>query len=144
MITVITGHINEKEIAEIEELKAQTEDMKDCKIIIFPESGKHPKDVFRTAIKLILDDDEEKDNTIIITFSALIIEAIDVACEYALEKEPDFYLKGEDGLDWIDPFKLYHIYDNLYKGGYDECDKIQLRRRLPLEFQKECPEADCC
>lgn len=144
MITVITGHINEKEIAEIEELKAQTEDMKDCKIIIFPESGKHPKDVFRTAIKLALDDDEEKDNTIIITFSALIIEAIDVACEYALEKEPDFYLKGEDGLDWIDPFKLYHIYDNLYKGGYDECDKIQLRRRLPLEFQKECPEADCC
>lgn len=144
MITIITGHINEEEIAEIEELKAQTENMKNYKIIMFPESRKHPKDIFRTAIKLALDDDEEKDNTIIITFSSLIIEAIDMACEYVLlEKEPSFYLKG-DGLDWIDPSKLYHIYDNLYKGGFDECDNIQLRRRLPLEFQKECPEANCC
>ena len=144
MITVITGHINEEEIAKIEELKTQAEDVENCKIIMFPESRKHPKDIFRTAIRLALNDDEEKDNTIIITFSALIIEAIDVACEYALEKEPNFYLKGEDGLDWINPFELYHIYDNLYKGGYDECDNIQLRRRLPLEFQRECPEANCC
>lgn len=144
MITIITGHINEEEIAKIEELKTQTEDMEDCKIIMFPENRKHPKDIFRTAIRLALNDDEKKDNTIIITFSALIIEAIDVACECALEKEPNFYLKGEDGLDWIDPFELYHIYDNLYKGGYDECDNIQLRRRLPLEFQRECPEANCC
>ena len=144
MITIITGYINEKEVELIEELKAQTEDMENCKIIMFPESRKHPKDTFRTAIKLALGDDEEKDNTIIITFSPLFIEAIDTACEYALEKEPSFYLKGEDGLDWIDPSKLYHIYDNLYEGGYDECDKIQLCRRLPLEFQKESPEADCC
>lgn len=144
MITIITGYLTKEEIKEVEELKAQTEDMKDCKIIIFPESGKHPKDIFRTAIKLALDDDEKKDNTIIITFSSLIIEAIDMACEYVLEKEPSFYLKGEDGLDWINPFELYHIYDNLYKGAFDECDKMQLRGRLPLEFQKECPEADCC
>lgn len=144
MITIITGHINEEEIAEIEELKAQTENMKNCKIIMFPESRKHPKDTFKTAIKLALDDDEEKDNTIIITFSSLIIEAIDMACEYVLEKEPNFYLKGEDGLDWINPFKLYHIYNNLYEGAFDECDNIQLCRRLPLEFEKESPEASCC
>ena len=145
MITVITGHINEKEITEIEELKAQTEDMKDCKIIIFPESGKHPKDVFRTAIKLALDDDEEKDNTIIITFSALIIEAIDVVCEKVLKKEPDFYLKDDDGFNWIDSMNyLYRIYDNLYKGGYDECDRMNIRESLPIEFRKEYPEENCC
>lgn len=144
MITIITGHINEEEIAEIEELKTQTEDMKNCKIIIFPENGKHPKDIFKTAIKLVLDDDEEKDNTIVITFSALLIEAIDTACEYVLEKEPDFYLKDDEELNWIDAHSLYQIYDNLYKGGYDKCDGMRFTKRLPLEFQKECPEQSCC
>lgn len=136
--------MNEDEIKEIKELKKETANMESCKIVIFPENGKHPRDIFKTAIKLVLDDDEEKDNTIIITFSALLIEAIDVVCESVLEKEPDFYLKDDEGLNWIDAYSLYQIYDNLYKGGYDKCDSMRLTKRLPLEFREEYPEQSCC
>lgn len=144
MITVITGYMNEDEIKEIKKLKKETANMENCKIIIFPEDGKHPRDVFKTAIKLVLDDDEEKDNTIVITFSALLIEAIDTVCESVLGKEPDFYLKDDEGLDWVDAYSLYQIYDNLYKGGYDKCDGMRLTKSLPLEFRKEYPEQNCC